>query len=241
MIPRVAPFVLLALVHASQSASGQTPGLHVDAKRLKTGVDTLAVFLIRGSDTTRTGTIVDHLRAEKDRLIRVYTTTDAVLGNGIDTIVSSLDGLRPLSYATHSASRIARLSFQPSEVHGWTRLPNGDSVTIQQALPADVFDGSSFDLILRASALGPDVKLVVPAFLLGSNTVSTLSGSVTGTDVVDQRSCWVVNANFAGMPVTFWIDKETRRLRRQLMQPRVDMAILFAAPKPKGGSTFRNG
>ena len=227
---------VLCFCQGVSSLEGQATPLRVDTKHLASRVDTLAVFLIRGTDTVRTGSVIDELRAEKNRLIRIYATSDRILGNSLDTIVSSLEGLRPLSYSTHSATQITRLSFQAAEVEGWSRLPNGDSTTIRAELPAVVYDGSSFDLVIRASPLAPNFELVVPSFLVGSNTIGKLTGSVTGTEIVANRPCWVVKTNFAGVPVTFWIDKETRALRRQLMQPRVDMSILFALPKPNRAS-----
>jgi hypothetical protein len=47
----------------------------------------------------------------------------------------------------------------------------------------------------------------------------------------------VFEAHFAGMPVTFWIDKRTRALRQQLLQPTVQFGILFAAPRRDGRGT----
>ena len=231
MSSRFLAALLLYVWQGTSSLVGQATPLKLDTKRLASGVDTLAVFLIHGNDTVRTGSLIDELRAEKGRLVRIYATSDQILGNSLDTIVSSLEDLRPLSYATQSARQVAQLSFNAGRVVGWSRLPNGDSTTIRAELPTIVYDGSSFDLVIRASLLAPNFELAVPSFLVGSNTVGTLTGSVTGTETVEDRPCWVVKTNFAGMPVTFWIDKENRELRRQLMQPRVDMSILFARPK----------
>src|SRR6267378_4085502 len=166
---------------ATRALEGQGTRLKLDTQRLGSRADTLAVFLIRGTDTVRTGAVVDEIRVEKERLIRVYSTTDRVLGNGLDTIISSRDGLRPIAYRTRSASRIARLSFRDLEITGWTRLPNGDSTEVRESLPAVVYDGASFDLIIRASPLRDGFSLAVPSFLIGPNTVGTLTGSVTGT------------------------------------------------------------
>jgi len=222
--------MLLGFAQGASILASQGPP-RLDTKRLALGVDTLAVFLIRGADTVQTGSIIDELRVEKNRIVRIYSTSDQILGNSLDTIVSSLDNLRPLRYSTHSARQITQLSFGTAQVEGWSRLPNGDSTTVRADLPTVVYDGSSFDLVIRASPLAPNFELTVPSFFVGSNTVGKLTGSVAGTETVANRSCWVVKANFAGMPVTFWIDKENRALRRQVMQPRVDMSILFARPK----------
>ena len=224
------PTVLgLALLLAASPVWGQSaPSLPVNPRILGSGTDTLAVFLVRGTDTARTGTIIDQWQASGDRLMRVYATVDRVLGNGLDTIVSSITDLRPVRYRTRSVERIADLTFSAGRVEGWMRLPNGDSTPVAVGLPSVVYDGASFDLILRASPLREGLELGVPSFLLGPNTVSLLTASVSGTVKVDGRACWIVKADFAGMPVSFWVDKETRILRRQVMQPRVGMQIIFA-------------
>ena len=221
--------VLALTMSAPAPLVGQarTESLAVDARLLRTKTDSLAVFLIRGEDTIRTGTVVDELRSNESQLVRVYSTTDRVLGDRLDTIVSSFKDLRPVAYRTISASQIARISFEGRSVSGWLRLPNGDSTTVYTELPDVVYDATTFDLLARASPLADGFTLTVPSFLIGPNTVTALTGSVAGSEPVDGRACWVFKANFAGMPVTFWIDKETRDLRQQLMQFRADMAVLF--------------
>ena len=211
-----------------------------DAHRLPLQIDTFAVFLIRGGDTTRTGTVVDELRADKAQLIRVYWAADRVLGDQLDTIISAMDGLRPLAYKTHSSTRIASLAYHDAKVTGWVRLPNGDSTSVRVPLPGLVYDGASYDLVVRASNLADGVSLVAPSFIIGPNAVSPISGVVKGSAPVDGHSCWVFQANFAGMPVTFWIDKGNRALRRQLMQIQVNTSILFAhasSARPSGRAT----
>ena len=236
MSSRLVVTLLFCLCEGVSSIEGQGASLRLDTKLLALRVDSLAVFLIRGNDTVRTGSIIDELRIEGKHLVRIDAMSDRILGNTVDTIVSSLEDLRPLKYSTHSPSQVTHLSFRSTEVTGWSRLPNGDSTTIRTELPTVVYDGASFDLVIRASPLAPSFELTVPSFLVGPNTVGKLTAAVTGTEIVAGRPCWVVKAHFASMPVTFWIDKENRSLRRQLMQPRIDMSILITIPKPRGAS-----
>jgi hypothetical protein len=204
----------------------------VDGRRLPLQTDTFAIYVIRRGDTVRTGTLVDALRMDRDRLVRVYDQQDQVLGPQLDTIISRLRDLAPIRYSDRSRTRVAQLDFVAGRVDGWTRLPDGESLGVHVKLPARTYDGTSFDLIVRSAELRDSLELAVPVFVAGSNTVPTIEGRVTGSALMDGADCWVFRANFTGMPVTFWIDKRTRALRRQLMQPVVDASILFAAPRP---------
>ena len=220
----------LPLVSATGQMSAAVPNT-VDGRRLRPGADTLAIYLIRGSDTVRTGTVIDRLWVDDARLNRVYSSVDQVLGNRLDTIVSRLTDLRPISYRSRSSRLAAQLVFDRDTVAGWLRLVSGDSVAVRVPLAGTVYDAASFDLVARASDLRDDLRLAVASFLVGSNTVGSLEGRVDGSADVDGRACWVFKAVFGGLPVSFWIDKESRTLRRQLMQLGVDTSVLFAVPR----------
>jgi hypothetical protein len=220
--------LLLLSVTASAAPAQRATQLALDGRRLPLQTDSFAIYIIQGRDTVRTGSLIDVLRADGPRVTRIYSQTDRVLGPQLDTIVATLPDLRPTSVRSASAQGLRRLVYSSDLVAGWTRLPNGDSVSVRVRLPAVVYDGASYDLVVRSSALAAGFTLTVPAFIVGPNTVIPIVGRVTASAVVDGHQCWVFEANFAGMPVTFWIDKTTRALRRQLMQPRVDLAILCA-------------
>lgn len=205
---------------------------HIDGRRLPVEVDTFGVYLIRGIDTMLTGSLVDRLRLDGSRLTRIYTQRDRILGPQDDSIVSDLADLRPVAIQSLSNLEFVRFNYTSGRVVGWARLSNGDSVGVDVPVPDPVYDGSSYDLVVRAADLADGFELSIPAFLEGSNTVATISGRVTGSATVDGHDCWVFQAHFANMPVTFWIDKKDRALRRQLLQPSVNLAILFAAPPP---------
>ena len=225
-------FAILA-AYFPLGVEAQAPAPNVDGGRLPLQVDTFAVYLIRGHDTTQTGILVDALTADRGQLTRIYDQRDLLAGHQLDTIVSRLRDLAPISYRDQSKERVAQLAFTAGLVDGWTRLPNGESVAVHVPLPTPVFDGTSYDLLVRSADLRDSLTLTVPAFIVGPNAVATIVGRVDGSETVNGADCWVFRANFTGMPVTFWIDKSTRALRRQLMQPLVDLAILFAAPRPR--------
>lgn len=229
----VALLVTAALM-AVPLAGQERPAL--DGHRLPLQVDTFAIYILRGRDTVRTGSLVDRLLSDGHLLTRIYSQVDQVMGPQDDSIVSRLADLRPVTYHSRSDSHLADLRFADGKVSGWSILPNGDSTSVEVPLPELVFDGNSYDLVVRAADLHDGFTLTVPAFLEGSNTVGAISGRVTGSEVIGRADCWVFEAHFAGMPVTFWIDKRTRALRRQLLQPSVQFGILFTSPAPpKGG------
>ena len=222
----------------SAGAQNPTPPPPTDIRpsRLGLGTNSLAVYIIRGPDTTRTGIIRDELArvdtSGRTLLRRVYQTDDRVLGVGLDTIVDTFDSLSPVSVRSRSADDTEFLDFSRGAVRGWIRLANGDSVTVQATLPAPTWYNGTFDLVLRSAPLHTGWTATVPAFSSSTHGITPLTARVTGTDVIRGNVCWRVEAHFGSLPVTFWIDTTTRALRRQVMQPRVDFQILFEDAQP---------
>lgn len=206
-----------------------------DGRFLRSGTDSLAIYLVRGADTTRTGTAVDELQVvERDGrtlLQRVYHSVDKVLGARIDTLVDLRETLAPVQHRSRTGHLLEFLEFGDGRATGWMRLANGDSVTIDAPLPAGSYNASTFDLVLRASPLSEGWEAVIPVFLPNTRSVSELRARVAGSEIVDGSDTWRVDAEFTGMPVTFWVDKETRALRQQTMRIRPDVVILFTAPR----------
>ena len=222
----------------SLDAQTGTPSLPMpDGKLLRAGIDSLAIYLVRGTDTTRTGSAVDELRAiDQARGVvwqRVYRSTDRLLGTRVDTLVDVQSTLMPVRQRGQSTNGREFLDFGADSVKGWvTRMSQHDSLAVAAPLPATVYNGSSFDLVLRASPLSETWQATVPAFLSNTRSVVPLQARVDGSEIVGGEPTWRVKADFAGLPVTFWISKSSRALRRQAMQIRPDVQILFAAPSP---------
>lgn len=240
----VAGALLGATLFASAAHAQAKSTLDVDGRRLRPGVDSLAVYLIQGNDTIPTGLIRDELSITAGQtgplLIRVHSTLDRVLGSSVDTVTDQLHTLAPTHQRSRSDRKVEFLTFSPTRVSGWVRLPNGDSVDVNAALPTPVYNATSFDLVLRASALSLGWNAEVPVFLSDAGTVVSLKASVDGVEQVDGELCWRVRANFVGLPVTFWVDQKTRHLRQQVMQTRPDTKILFRVPRPGPGPARPN-
>jgi len=172
------------------------------------------------------GVVIDELRAEKNRLIRNLCTSDRILGNSLDPLSRHLR-LTALSYSTTRLPKYPTL-LPGCGSRGLSRLPMETRRRSEQSCRRRL-RRSSFDLVIRASPLAPNFELWLSVILVGSNR-SQAHGSVT------EQRCG--KSSLLGRQRTslcagdIWIDKETRALRRQLMQPRVEYVNLFALPKP---------
>jgi hypothetical protein len=59
-----------------------------------------------------------------------------------------------------------------------------------------------------------------------------LTANVARSEVVEgYGDTWRIEADFAGLPVTFWIGKTSRRLVRQIMHLSPTVEIMFVAPQ----------
>lgn len=218
-------FLVTAL--PAQNATRPDP----DGRRLAVGMDSLAVFVIQGRDTVRSGFIRDELRIVRDGnrevLRRVYHSTDRLLGSRTDTLTDLLENLRPVRHRSHSERSAERIDFTSGRARGWLRLLNGDSVTVDAAVSADAYNSSSFDLVLRASSLQSGWQTTVPTFVSSARANVPMTARVAGEESVGGEICWRVQTEFGGTPVTFWISKKSRRLVKQIMMVRPEMQILF--------------
>ena len=231
--------LLFALVVVATSVvSAQSPAPPRPAGQLlRLGTDSLDVYLVRQGQRERTGYIIDRLDTVRIkgeiRLWRVYRTVDRLLGNATDTLVDRLSDLHPRSLISSSSLvGTETLAWQEGHVVGSVTALNQPSRAIDTTTSPAVFSAASFDLILRASPLAVGYRVVVPAF-------SGLQGALTLTAEVRQEdslpglgTAWRVEANFGGLPVTFWVDKRTRRLLQQSMLVAPGTEVVFSVPRP---------
>jgi len=220
---RVAVATSLGLV-VLLAASRQQP-LAVDARRLALGTDSSAVFLVRGSSSQRIGTVTEQLwtevRNDSNYLVRVTRSESTVFGLNLDTAVSTWPGLEPASRTTRSGDCVTRMSYRPFRVlvHGCDQA--APAAYALDAEGATVYDGSTFDLLLRASALVLGDSIAVKAFVLPDSAVTSLRANVVErsemTTTGSSLEVWKVQMDFAGLPATFWIDTESRQVVQQLI------------------------
>jgi hypothetical protein len=216
-------FLLALLLPLSLSAQA-TP----DGRRLTLGTDTLDVYLVRGADTSWVGRVVDELRViEGGRLHRVYQSDNQVFGGSLDTLTDDLRTLRPIAIRNRTGRSASFFKFGRGRATGWNYPQNADSVMVDVPIDEGVFSGSSVDLVLRASPLSANWRGELPMFLSTSGTVAQFRAWVGGEVVIAGVPVWQVNADFAGMSVTFWIAKDSRRMLRQTMQLAPDAVMLY--------------
>ena len=224
---------LLCLILAAAILAGSAQGQDAtaDGTRLRLGIDSLFIYAINGKDTTATGRVKDELsvirEGTEERLLRVYASTDAILGSRLDTIIDRRTDLAPRYHHSQTSSGSELVRFTGRAAVGYARLASGDSVSIQSALPEGAINGSSFDLFLRSSELHLGRRLSVTAFAPNGRSVVPLEAKIAGEEVVSGERCWRAEAVFGGTAVHFWVGQTSRRLHQQLMFIRPDFRILF--------------
>lgn len=232
----IAAAALAASLAHTAAASAQVTVLDVDGRRLQPGTDTFAVYVVRGGDTTRTGVVIDELRViagdDGAALQRVYVTQDRVLGTELDSIFDQMRTLSPIRQRVSGTLRSGELAFLPGRVDGWMRSRSRDSAAVEVPLTAGAYNAATFDLVLRAADLRAGWEADVQAFLPGADRVVPLMARVTGTERIDGHDCWRVAADFAGSDVTFWIDRDTRQMRQQVMEIAPGVHLLFRSARP---------
>jgi len=207
-----------------------------DGRRLQLGTDSLEVFIVRQRQWQRTGTIVDRLDTIRVggelRLQRVYRRTDAVLGNGVDTLIDHFPDLAPRS--AHSRSDdggTELLAWSAGRITGTLDQPAKSTRSIDTTVAPSLYSSASFDLILRASPLAEGYEIAVSAYS-ARRGATMLTGKVIGTELLaGLGDTWRVDANFGGISVTFWIAKTSRRLIREIVRVSPEIEFVFAVAR----------
>jgi len=210
-----------------------------DARRLTLGTDSLDVFVVRQGRPLRTGAIVDRLdtvRVGGELLLRrVYRRTDAALGNGVDTLVDRFPDLTPHSVRSASdGGGTETLAWRAGRMTGAVERSGSSTRTIDTTAAASTFSRSSVDLVLRASPLAVGYEVAVPAYSARQGA-ATIAARVAASETLPGFGpAWRVEADYAGMPVTFWIDAGSRRVVRQLIRVAPGTELLYVAAR-RGG------
>jgi hypothetical protein len=204
----------------------------LDGRRITAGTQSLISWEIQGSDTTESGRVTDVIRVVRvggrSVLQRIYRTERRESGVRLDSLIDDAVTLAPVTHRSRSAQNAELITFAPRAVSGVIRRADGDSTLVKAEVPAVVYNASSFDLVLRAAPLREGLTLAVPSLLPTTGTVISLTAKVGSREIIGGRSCWRVEAVFAGMPVTFWIADVGRQLCLQIMRPVPGMAMVLA-------------
>ena len=209
---RVRFFSLILLAVTATSALAQTPTApQPDGRRLRLGSDSLEVYIIRMGQPQRSGFLIDRLdtvRVNGETMLRrVYRTTDSVLGSSVDTLVDAFATLQPQRVSSRSNRTTERLDWQLDRVVGVVEEPDAPARSIDSPRPTGWYSSASFDLILRASPLADGYRISVPTFS-GRQGSHVLTANVARSEVVEgYGDTWRIEADVAGLPVTFWISR----------------------------------
>lgn len=233
---RLASLPVIAMLCLSARAEGQRIEPFPDV--LLEGTDTLYQYLVRGVDTVYLGMVTDEVsfRTIGGRRVvhRVYTAENRLTGPSRDTIIDDAVTLAPVRSASYSRRAIEIVEFRDGRALGWVRQSTGDSIRIDVALSGQVFSSASFDLVIRASEIDESWRVTVPALVPSSRVVVPMMARGVDEENFDEdgTECWKVEAEFMGMPVTFWVERDSRLICRQEMRPQAGMSLLFTRRPP---------
>ncbi len=207
----------------------------LNPKLLKLTTDSLEVYVVRQGKQGRSGTIVDALDSVRMNgelhLRRVYTRTDALLGDGVDTLVDAFADITLRMIASRSeGGGVEHEEWRNGRITGAIEQSGRPARQIDTAAADGVVSSASFDLILRAAPLANGYAITIPAFS-GRQGAKTLSAKVVGSETLRPfGATWRLDVDFGGRSATFWITKDSRRLVRQLVHaaPGVDFLIVAA-------------
>jgi hypothetical protein len=235
---------LVAVSVAASSAGAQNGGARSaswsvaspDGHLIVPGTDTFAVYLVRQGKRQRIAYVVDAIAvdvgAAGDTLLRrEYSFVDE-RGSRVDTIVDHRATLRMRRYWSRIPSGgLNSVVFDDGHLTGSvSRL--GRAVAIDTLLPDGAYNGATLDLVLRSSPLALGYAVEVPSFI-PEHGVVPLRARVAALDTLAGDGVyWRVNADFAGLPATFWINRRTRKLGRQVLRPGNDVTLEFV-PLPR--------
>ena len=228
--------LLLATALFSGTIEAQTrPIARLDPGLLKLTTDSLEVYVLRQGKQGRSGTIVDALDTVRVngelRFQRVYSRTDELLGNGIDTLVDAFADITLRRTASRSdGGGVEHMEWRNGRITGAIENRGRPERQIDTVAADGAHNSASFDLILRSAPLANNYAITIPAFS-GRQGAKTVSAKVVGSENLKPfGATWRLDVDFGGRSATFWITKDSRRLVRQLVHavPGVDFLIVAA-------------
>jgi hypothetical protein len=229
LIRSLLPLVLLASTSHAQTKT--VAGLNPRLLRLAT--DSVEVYVVRQGDRQRTGTIVDALDTVRVngelRLQRIYSRTDEVLGNGVDTLVDAFADLRlRLIDSRSDGGGVEHEEWRNGHVVGVVEQSGKPVRQVDTAAASGVYSSSSFDLIVRSAPLAQGYTLTISAFS-GRQGAKTISAKVAASETLPRfGAAWRVEADLGGRSATFWIAKNSRRVVREVVRvtPGIDVLLI---------------
>lgn len=227
---------LATLVSALVPALALAQGLHapprVDARRLTPGILSGNILVVRGTDTVRTGSWASEIALRKDTVIQTLGINDDVLGRVVDTVIDRSPDLQPIGYSHSGLSGpmagTTRYAFDTARGSGSITSADGEVTRVDARRPRKAWHMASFSLVLASSDLREGATASMPMFEVGDTSAVFIDVTVAGSEMVQARACWkVVTDSLSQM--AFWIDRDTRTIRRRTAAPLPGVLIIFEA------------
>lgn len=188
----------------------------VDARRLATGTEQVAMTLERaGQPTRRMGSATDWLGTTtlegRPALVRVNAVTQGT-ATLVDSTWSDPRTLAPFRHRSQQPGRRLEVDWTGAAVRARVVPASGAAVVKDSAWRVATFDSGNWELLVRALDLAPGVRRVLPVYDT-DNLVQWYVATVSDSTVVDGKPAWVVSATLAKAgTATLTIDRATRRL-----------------------------
>lgn len=135
-------------------------------------------------------------------------------GTVVDSTLTFVDGLVPVSESSHQPTKVMRLAFDGAHVTGSVAPTDSAAHAIDQQVGVPVFNSTDVDLIVSALPLAQGFRTVLPTYVYETGGLEQDTVTVTGTELVQgpagPRRAWVAHVDGRMAHITYWIDAETR-------------------------------
>lgn len=162
-----------------------------------------------------TRTLEAHLVSVDGRqAVQRIITFSTKRGTVIDSTITLVDGLVPVSESSHQPTKVMRLVFQGAHVTGSITPVDSAAHEIDQQVGVPVFNSTDVDLIATALPLADGFRTVLPVYVYETGGLEHDTVTVTGSALVQgpagPRRAWVTHVDGHMAHITYWIDTETR-------------------------------
>lgn len=193
-VPLAVPQQPAGVVHCRVTA--RMPG---DSAEREVGMRTLEAHLVS----------VDGRQAVQ-RVITFSTSRGTV----VDSTLTLVDGLVPVSESSHQPTKVMRLAFSGAHVTGSVTPTDSAAHEVDQQVGVPVFNSTDVDLVASALPLAKGFRTILPTYVYETGGLEQDTVTVTGSELVQgpagPRRAWVTHVDGRMAHITYWIDAKTR-------------------------------
>lgn len=187
----------------------------------------MQILLDRSGQLLPIGELWDELQLVTLRgqrvLRRVYRTRNDLFGPHLDTAYWSFPDFGPIRQQTEARLLAGDVIYRSDSILGWRRIQDSARVSIARARGGVILDAAAFDLVIRAADLAVGLRIELPAYLSSEDRIIDLTATVAADSILPlpaggSARTWVVDFDFGGLSSTVWVEKDSRRLVRQVIR-----------------------